>query len=290
MNKRKENVINKAHELFIHKGYQATSIQDILDHSGISKGTFYNYFSSKNELFIDLLKNLFDKIEKERNELLIGQDPADINIFIKQVELQLMTNHKNKLFSLYEEIIVTNDKELKQFVEENYLKTVYWYYERFIDLFGKNKEPYLFDCAIMFLGILQQNVRFFPRAFKDIANIHEVVRYSVARLVTIVEDVSFNHDQLIDPKFLKSWLQKSSTFDKNDKLIHIITDMKKTIQNNEEKDKYFELLHFIQEELIHTRKPRLYLIENVLSSLKEAFPGSEKLQQLEQVIIERNKV
>lgn len=48
MNKRKKHVMDKAHELFIENGFQHTSIQDILAASNISKGTFYNYFSSKN--------------------------------------------------------------------------------------------------------------------------------------------------------------------------------------------------------------------------------------------------
>ena len=56
MNDRKQHVIKMAHQLFIEKGFQATSIQDILDYSGISKGTFYNYFSSKSELLIAIFK------------------------------------------------------------------------------------------------------------------------------------------------------------------------------------------------------------------------------------------
>ncbi|WP_442956966.1 TetR/AcrR family transcriptional regulator [Planococcus sp. MB-3u-03] len=43
----KQQIINAAHRLFIQKGYNASSIQDILDEAGISKGTFYNYFTSK---------------------------------------------------------------------------------------------------------------------------------------------------------------------------------------------------------------------------------------------------
>src|SRR5690554_3337237 len=190
MNERKQHVINKAHELFIEKGFQTTSIQDILDASGISKGTFYNYFPSKNELIIALIKSLAKQIENERNELLIGQDPSDINIFMKQIELQLKTNRKSKLLTLYEEVIVSNDKDLKEFIQENYLNTLRWYYERFIDLFGADKEPYLLDCAIMFMGILQQNLRFYLKIYRGDTGIHEVVRYSVARLVKMIDDVS----------------------------------------------------------------------------------------------------
>lgn len=286
MQKRKEHVIHKAHELFTQKGFQATSIQDILDYSGISKGTFYKYFSSKNELLIALLKTLFEKIEKERNELLIGQDPSDINIFIQQIEQQLITNKNSKLFQLFGEILVSNDDDLKQFMEKSYLKTLDWFYHRFIDLFGEEKKPYLFDCAIMFYGILQQNIRFFSKAHKEEANIHEVVRFSVARLSTLIEDVSSNEEQLMDPKYLTIWLQKSETIDKEEKLIQIIADIKNTIRKNKEKEKYLELLLFIQEELIETKKPRMFLIESALKPLREAFPNLEQLHLLEQFIDE----
>ena len=73
-----------AHQLFIDKGFHATSINDIIEYSGISKGTFYNYFSSKNELIIELFKTNYKQLEKDRNDLLIGQDPANFEIFIKQ--------------------------------------------------------------------------------------------------------------------------------------------------------------------------------------------------------------
>jgi hypothetical protein len=56
------------------------------DYSGISKGTFYNYFSSKNELLIALLKTIYKKQEKDRNELLIGKDPSHIEIFILLIQ------------------------------------------------------------------------------------------------------------------------------------------------------------------------------------------------------------
>lgn len=83
MNNRRQNVIDTAHKLFIDKGYQATSIQDILDGAGISKGTFYNYFPSKGELFIAIFRSFYTKIRHDREKLLIGQDSADIEIFIQ---------------------------------------------------------------------------------------------------------------------------------------------------------------------------------------------------------------
>lgn len=47
MHERKKQVLRAAHQLFIDKGFHQTSINDIIEYSDISKGTFYNYFSSK---------------------------------------------------------------------------------------------------------------------------------------------------------------------------------------------------------------------------------------------------
>ena len=47
---RRDAFIDAAEQLFRTKGYEDTSIQDILDALGVSRGAFYHYFGSKSEL------------------------------------------------------------------------------------------------------------------------------------------------------------------------------------------------------------------------------------------------
>ncbi|MFP5112030.1 TetR/AcrR family transcriptional regulator [Bacillaceae bacterium C204] len=292
MNDRKQHVVNMAHQLFIEKGFQATSIQDILDYSGISKGTFYNYFSSKSELLIAIYKTIYKKLEKERNDLLIGQKPSSIEIFIKQVEMQMITNRKYKLIALYEEVLSSNDADLKQFVQRSRLNSLRWYYNRFIDIFGEEKKPFLLDCAIMFQGILQHNVQYNRMAHESGEKVSSVVRYSVARLVKIVDEVSESGDQLIEPKTLEKWVPgcQKNNLEIITQLMKIAATMKasimKSIQVVEEQSKYNELLDFIQEEIIHTRSPRKFLIQSALLSLKENPEPvwKKELEQLNELI------
>ncbi len=297
MKDRKQQVVNKAHQLFIDKGFQATSIQDILDYSGISKGTFYNYFSSKNELLIAIFTNVFKIVEQGRNELLIGQDASDIDIFIKQIEFQLETNHSNKLFSLFEEVHFSNDEDLKQFIKRGNFQSLHWLYGRFIDLFGENKKPYLLDCAIMFMGILQHTLKYSHFAYESDMNLNEIVRYCVKRIVKIVDDVTEADDQLIHPDFMDSWLPKCKNTDQSlqEKLYHIVLTFKKSLCQPDQQDltKFTELLDFVQDELLKSNNPRKFLIESALLSLKTeqtVFKGKE-LQQLDEVvaqILEKN--
>lgn len=54
---KRQELLNSAERLFCQKGYEATSIQDILNDLHISKGGFYHHFASKE----DVLRALCDR-------------------------------------------------------------------------------------------------------------------------------------------------------------------------------------------------------------------------------------
>jgi len=46
-------------EVFSRKGYRMASVSDIVDGAGIGRGTFYLYFDSKREIFLELIEAFF---------------------------------------------------------------------------------------------------------------------------------------------------------------------------------------------------------------------------------------
>ncbi|KON85745.1 transcriptional regulator [Sporosarcina globispora] len=52
---KKQIIMESALELFAKQGFEATSVQQITEHSGISKGAFYLSFKSKDELIMALI-------------------------------------------------------------------------------------------------------------------------------------------------------------------------------------------------------------------------------------------
>ncbi|CAM3581241.1 TetR/AcrR family transcriptional regulator [Cytobacillus oceanisediminis] len=286
MNDRKQLVIKKAHQLFLDKGYQATSIQDILEYTGISKGTFYNYFSSKNELLISIFKTLHKKMEYERNQLLIGKDPSSIEVFTMQVEFQMNMNRSNNLVTLFEEVLVSHDPELMQFIKEGQLRMVHWIFQRFIEIFGEEKKPYLLDCAVMFLGILHHNVKFSTKFFEEPSSINHVIRYSVDRISKVVKEVSSAGEQLLKPELIDNRFNHLKHRDQGFKhnLCKTIFTLKKSIRQQEQSH-CIELLDFIQEELLHSKKPRKFLIDSALQTLRNclAFLDEKEFETLDQL-------
>lgn len=273
MKDRKQHVIKIAHRLFIDKGYQATSIQDILDSSGISKGTFYNYFASKSELVIAIFKNLQLEIIKERNEILIGHDPSDIEIFIKQLAVNMKKNRRNKLFFLFSEVFISKDPELIRFLQQREFIEIKWLYDRLIDIFGNEKKSSLFDCSIMFTSILQQSSRFYYMDKKEESNPTPVIRFCVNRLIKLIEDLSESGEQLLNPYLMDQFLPDCDKTIEPLKVklkkahLTLMTVIRENIMDETERTKYWEMVDFVQDELIHAPSPRKHIVESVLHSL-----------------------
>lgn len=57
-NVRYNEILDCAQDLFFSWGYEATSIQTIIDEVGIAKGTFYHYFHSKEELLDGVIERM----------------------------------------------------------------------------------------------------------------------------------------------------------------------------------------------------------------------------------------
>ena len=54
---KKRKILVKAFELFRKNGYMDTKVEDITKALGISKGSFYTYFKTKEELLCELLES-----------------------------------------------------------------------------------------------------------------------------------------------------------------------------------------------------------------------------------------
>jgi len=75
--KKREKIIDAAAELFSHKSYHEVMMEDVARLISVAKGTVYNYFTSKEELYFSimqlrmekLISSLKEKIESEENSL-----------------------------------------------------------------------------------------------------------------------------------------------------------------------------------------------------------------------------
>jgi len=73
---RLDELMDAAQNLFIDKGFEATTVSDIVRDAQVAKGTFYHYFPSKNEM-LSALRMRFTQLFIDKIQLAIDACPAD---------------------------------------------------------------------------------------------------------------------------------------------------------------------------------------------------------------------
>lgn len=111
----KGRIIESAWELFYEQGYENTTIDDIVDHSETSKGSFYHYFDSKDTL-LSSLSYLFDKKYEELTPSLENFSSGSEKLIYLNHELFLMIENRVPLDLLARllstQLITTGEKHL----------------------------------------------------------------------------------------------------------------------------------------------------------------------------------
>ena len=73
---RREEILDAAHALFTTKGFQPTTMEDILKVVGIAKGTLYYHFPSKEQILRALVLRIVGQVEQRAREVADSSAPA----------------------------------------------------------------------------------------------------------------------------------------------------------------------------------------------------------------------
>jgi AcrR family transcriptional regulator len=135
MEDKKTVLFNCAKELFATRGFKDTNVADITKKAGFSVGTFYNYYPSKDKLFVEIFEQetavLMKRIMKSIN---LDDDPVKL---IKQILLLNMEGMlENPILREWYNPDVYNKIE-KLFREEDGLKEINFLYRDFLKLVEK---------------------------------------------------------------------------------------------------------------------------------------------------------
>jgi AcrR family transcriptional regulator len=74
---RRAQLMTRATELFAERGYHPTAVSDIVDSLGVGKGVFYWYFSSKEELLGEILRDAHLRLRRAQQAAIADEaDPV----------------------------------------------------------------------------------------------------------------------------------------------------------------------------------------------------------------------
>jgi len=58
----REHIVNSALNLFLQKGFKEVTMKELVDNAGVSKGAFYHYFTSKEQIFEEVLMSFYNSL------------------------------------------------------------------------------------------------------------------------------------------------------------------------------------------------------------------------------------
>ena len=74
--KRKSELLQIAYRLFVSKGYENTSVDEIIEEAKIAKGTYYYYFESKEQMLEEVTELMIEREAAVAEEIAASDLPA----------------------------------------------------------------------------------------------------------------------------------------------------------------------------------------------------------------------
>ena len=156
---RKDEIINACEELYKTKSFKEITLKDISEKTTFSRPSIYNYFQTKEEIFLALLKREYERWIKDLEEIYIKNDKLEKEEFAKQIALsiekreQLLKLLSMNLYDMEENSRMEQLVDFKKSYGET-LKSI----KKLLDKFFKNmneeeKEKFIFSFFPLMYGI-----------------------------------------------------------------------------------------------------------------------------------------
>ncbi len=177
-------VLDKAMQIFWEKGYEKTSMQDLVDHMGIHRRSIYDTFGDKHELF---LKSL-DCYEFRLNQIINQQVKQDMTIKEKLETLFLSVSSVNNespkgclIVNSAAELSLL-DEPIKKKIQELFDKSEMYLYQLLVEAMKKgeiSKDKNLQELA-SYLHNAWVGIRVLAKTANDQAKLHTIVKTTLS--------------------------------------------------------------------------------------------------------------
>jgi AcrR family transcriptional regulator len=132
---KKTDIFTCGKELFSTKGFKDTNVSNITKMAGIAVGTFYNYYPSKEKLFLEIFLEENAKLKKSMMQSLdLDEDP--LKLMKQLMELNIQGMYANPILKEWYNKDVF-DKIEQLYREENGIHAVDFLYDSFTELVKK---------------------------------------------------------------------------------------------------------------------------------------------------------
>lgn len=256
---KKQLIMEKSLELFAKQGFEATSVQQITDHCGISKGAFYLSFKSKDELIVALIDHFMRQFTADIDYVVNHeQNDADLLYNFYYTTFQSFNKHSDFAKILMKEPTQSFNEELFTKLH-NYNKSLEKIILSMIDrLYGEQANDLKYDLAFCIKGFMNTYSELFL-LYKLPIDLDLLSRSLVEKTDLLAKNMtlSFISDELI--QMIDQPLNEERTLDQ------IVEIVEKNIEDMEDSIEKESLILLKQELLEPKLHPAIVkgLLENI---------------------------
>ena len=272
MDERRVRFIETAMKLFAEKGYHATSIQDLVEAWGISKGAFYHHFASKEELLLEVLRYNSEKMVADFTAS--GGDGPEKERFVRQLAAHFshIREYKDFLRMIMSEQLPKVNPEVERYMFRQHGRLFLWYCTRLTEVYGEAVGPYVYDVAMMTNGIIRQYLFYF--FFREEAfDADEAARFLMRRLDAIVASFTAEERPLLTEESFAPWvkMEEQERERQRERLASAFAAVREAVNDLDPKQAsdVLEAIAALEEELLGRHAPpRVYIVEALLLYLR----------------------
>ncbi len=130
----RERLLDAALAMFMKKGFAATSVEDIADTAGYTRGAFYSNFDSKPEVFLELLRRDHEQMQADLQSIFEGEStregmekrvltfyrrlPFDNKCFLLWVEAKLLSARDARFRTNFNAFMREKREQMAAYIQE----------------------------------------------------------------------------------------------------------------------------------------------------------------------------
>jgi AcrR family transcriptional regulator len=134
----RSQILEAALKLFSHRGYGATSVRDIAEAAGVSKGNVYHHFPDKETIFRELLDQYFQAMSQPdfpfNQALASGTFPDNLEV-LGRAARETVRDHREHVALIYVDVVEFDGSHIRKFYEEMASR-----FDRFIKAHGMDEQ------------------------------------------------------------------------------------------------------------------------------------------------------
>ncbi|WP_226035567.1 TetR/AcrR family transcriptional regulator [Aquibacillus saliphilus] len=287
MKDKQVDIMKTAMKLYSQKGYFSTSMQEIAEDCGISKGSLYKYFESKEDLLVKVFEYNHDKMVQQAKFINSDQSLSPRENLKKLIVIEFEGILINKdYFNLISKSLPKN-KQFKPLMKRIRAEMHTWHKDILLDVYGEKIEANVWDIVIALQGIIKEFIQI--RILDDKKVKPELIADFIVFSIDAIVDQQSKPEPVLSADMMTDYQLKrdQDPLSVEDQLTEWLKQISDNIKEKEidqtVKKSLYAAVDLLKEEVLE-EEPRLFLIESLLAYLKNSLEVESQISTIKKLL------